>query len=139
MGGMEQVQRLRRYVEENPEDSSALRVLANMNYDIQNWSRAAELYERLLELEPGDHDVMTDLGITYRNLARPTEALGQFRQVQAEDPGNWHSRYNEVLVLAFDLKDFDRAGTVLEELLALQPDNPDVGKLAAEVRRLSGA
>jgi len=139
MGGMEQVQRLRRYVEENPEDSSALRLLANMNYDIQNWSRAAELYERLLQLEPGDHDVMTDLGITYRNLVRPAEALEQFRQVHAEDPNNWHSRYNELLVLAFDLKDFAAAMVVLEELEALQPDNPEVEKLVAEVRRLQGA
>jgi tetratricopeptide (TPR) repeat protein len=136
---MEQVQRLRRYVEENPEDSSALRVLANMNQDIQNWLRAAELYERLLVLEPGDHDVMTDLGICYRNLERPSDALEQFRLVHAADPKNWHSRYNEVLVLAIDLKDFAAAKVVLEELEILQPDNLEVRQLAAEVHRLSGA
>ena len=139
MGGMEQVQRLRQYVEENPTDSGALRLLANLNYDIQNWSRAAELYERFLTMEPGDHDVMTDLGISYRNLERPGQALDQFRRVYAEDPENWQARYNEILVLAFDLEDYAAADAVLEDLERLQPENPDVGKLAEEVRRRRGA
>lgn len=138
MGGMEQVQRLRQYVEENPEDTSALRVLANLNYDIQNWSRAAELYGRLLELEPDNHDVRTELGITYRNMQRPAEALQQFRRITTEDPANWQARYNEVLVLTLDLEDHAAAAELLDPLVALQPENPQVVELAAEVRRRNG-
>ena len=139
MAAMQQVQQLRQYVEENPEDAQALRTLANMNYDIQNWSRAAELYERFLGLQPGDTDIMTDLGISYRNLGRPQDALEQFRQIQAAKPENWQAQYNEILVLAFDLRDFPAAQAVLTELQAQVPDNPDVARLAQEIQRQMGS
>ena len=132
---MEQVQRLRAYVEENPDDIDATRQLANMNYDISNWQRAAELYERLLSRSPNDVDAKTDLGACYRNLGRFDDALRLFREVRTQQPEHWQARFNEVLVLAFDLGDLEAAGPPLEELQSLQPDNPDVTRLVAEVER----
>ena len=136
---MEQVQRLRQYVEENPEDAQALRLLANMNYDIQNWSRAAELYERLRGLEPGDPDVLTDLGISLRNLGRPQEALELFRETQALDASYWPARFNEILVLAYDLEDGEAAKRKLAELQALQPSNDRVSRLAQDIEGRFGS
>lgn len=135
---MEQVQRLSQYVSENPDDTDALRLLANLNYDIQNWSRAAELYERYLGMVDSDPDVRTDLGISYRFLKRPDDALAEFRRVAADKPDYWPARYNEVLVLAFDLEDFDAARQVMEQLQTQQPENPDVARLAAELERRGG-
>ena len=83
---MEQVQQLAAYVRDNPDDARAIRQLANLNYDISNWQRAAELYSRYLELEGVDFDVMTDLGATYRYLGKPQEALEQFRNVRDVAP-----------------------------------------------------
>lgn len=137
---MEQVQRLRAYVEENPGDADALRLLANMNYDISNWQRAAELYTRYLELRPRDVDVMTDLGATYRFLGDPRRALAQFQEIRELAPDHWQSRYNEILVLAFDLGDLEAAAAAMSELRALQPGNPEVSRLAEELaRRARGA
>ncbi len=132
---MQQVQQLRAYVEANPDDSEALRLLANMNYEISNWTRAAELYERLLGLRPGDIDVMTDLGACYRYLGQFDRALELFREVQKASPSHWQSRYNEILVLAFDLGDLPTAAEATRQLRTLQPDNPDVERLAAEIER----
>lgn len=132
---MEQVQRLRRHVEENPDDADAIRLLANLNYDIQSWDRAVELYRRYLELRPEDPDVLTDLGASYRHLARPREALEQFRRARALEPDYWQARYNEILVLSFDLGDLAAARSAMQELLALEPENPDVKRLAAEIDR----
>lgn len=133
---MQQVQQLRAYVEANPEDVEATRRLADMNYDIANWQRAADLYERILEQEGDDIDVMTDLGACYRNLRQPEKALDLFGRVAKLDASHWQSRYNQVLVLAFDLKDLPRAKAVLDELRALQPTNPDVLRLLQEVEKL---
>ncbi len=132
---MEQVQQLAAYVRDNPEDTRAIRQLANLNYDISNWQRAAELYSRYLELDAGDLDVMTDLGATYRYLGKPQEALAQFRKVRELAPDHWQARYNEVLVLAFDLDDLPAANTVLGELVSMQPENPEVARLAAELKK----
>ena len=136
---MQQVQQLRAYVEQNPDDVEATRRLANMNYDIANWQRAAELYERILERTADDINVMTDLGACYRNLGRPQDALALFERVATLDGSHWQSRYNQVLVLAFDLRDLPRARTALDELRALQPTNPDVQRLAQEVEKLENS
>lgn len=132
---MEQVQQLRAYVEKNPNDSQAVRELANLNYDINNWQRAAELYEQYLRLVPDEPNVMTDLGACLRNLGRSTEALAVFQRAREKAPEHWQARYNEVLVLAFDLGRWDDADKALSELLKLQPTNPDVTHLADEFQR----
>ncbi len=132
---MEQVQQLAAHVRDNPEDVSAIRQLADLNYEISNWQVAAELYGRYLELEAGDFDVMTDLGATYRYLGKPQEALEQFRNVRELAPDHWQSRYNEVLVLAFDLDDLPAANAALGELVSMQPENPEVARLATELKK----
>ncbi|MCP3962121.1 MAG: tetratricopeptide repeat protein [bacterium] len=134
---MEQVQRLRAYVEENPNDAEAVRQLADLNYDISNWQRAAELYGRYLELEPDNLDVMTDLGACYRFLGQPRDALALFRQVRERAPDHWRARYNEVLVLGFDLDDFEAAKTAMAQLQLIQPGNSQVSRLAAELAKRS--
>ena len=77
---MEQVQQLADYVEKNPNDAEAALQLAHLNFDIQNWGRARDLYQRYLELRPENPDVLTDLGVTYRNLQDHERALQLFRR-----------------------------------------------------------
>ncbi len=132
---MEQVQQLRARVEQNPNDAQAVRQLANLNYDISNWDRAASLYQQYLELDPGNIDVMTDLGAVFRQLGQPQQALEQFRMARQLAPDNWQSLYNEVLVLGFDLADGPAAHEAVNRLVEMQPENTDVERLAAEVRK----
>ena len=80
-----------------------------MNYDIGDWQRAVELYNHYLELKPDDPDVLTDLGIAYRQMAQFDQALGRFKEAQKAAPDHWQSYYNEVVVLAFDMKRLDEA------------------------------
>jgi len=132
---MEEIQRLREHVEKNPDDAEAVLLLANLNFDIRSWQRARELYERYLKLRPGNADVMTDLGVCLRELGEFQRALALFREAEAVAPDHWQARYNQVVVLAFDLQDLTAAGEALAELRRLQPANPSVEELAAEIER----
>lgn len=166
---MQQVQRLRQYVEENPQDLDALKTLASLNlsirnlpraaelferyvaqkgddpevlrtygnlsYDQQNWNKAAELYAAFLEISPEALDVRTDLGAVYRYMGRFQDALSEFAEVQRRDGSHWQALYNEVLVRALDLRDFEGAQKALFSLRALRPGDPEVERLAAEVER----
>jgi len=136
---MAEILRLREQVEKNPNDAEALLTLANLNYDIRNWERARELYERYLALRPPHPDVLTDLGVSLRGLKRFPEAMARFEEAQRLEDGHWQSLYNEVVVLAFDLKEMGKAQQVLARLRQLQPENPEVAKLAEEVARRSGS
>jgi tetratricopeptide (TPR) repeat protein len=136
---MAEVLRLREQVEKNPNDAEAVLTLANLNYDIRNWERARELYEHYLTLRPPQPDVLTDLGVSLRGLKRFPEAMARFEEAQRLQDGHWQSLYNEVVVLAFDLKEMDKAQQVLARLRQLQPDNDVVTNLAEEVARRSGS
>jgi tetratricopeptide (TPR) repeat protein len=138
-GMMEDIQQLRQRVAENPNDADAVLRLANANFDIQNWQRARELYMQYLKLRPNEPDVITDLGITYRATGEYDQALGFFRQAQGIAPQHWQSRFNEAVVLAFDLKQFEKAEEILADLRRMQPDNPNIQQLAAEIERQRNA
>ena len=126
---------LTRYVELHPDDANALLQLANIHFDVKEWDQARDLYARYLQAHPGEPDVLSDLGITYRELQQYDQALEQFRKAQSLAPDHWQSLYNEVVVLAFNQKKFDEAQQVLDKLQKMQPNNPDVNRLATEVDR----
>lgn len=139
MAPMAEIQRLREQVEKNPDDADAILLLANLNFDIRNWERARELYSRHLELRPGNADILTDLGVTYRELGQHQRALELFDRAQKLQPNHWQSLYNQIVVQAFDLRDYPTAERLLIELRRLQPANPSVGELATEVARRRAA
>jgi uncharacterized protein HemY len=66
-------------------------------------------------------------------------ALARFEEAQQLQQGHWQSLYNQVVVLAFDMKDYARAREVLARLQQLQPDNAEVSRLAQEVAQRGGA
>jgi hypothetical protein len=136
---MQNIQRLRDYVASHPKDADAVLQLANLNYDIRNWERARDLYHQYLGLRPGNPDVLVDLGISYRGLKNYDQAIDLFHQAEKAAPANWQARFNEVVVLAFDLKHYDAAAPVLAELQKQQPGNPEVAQLAAEFNRRRSA
>jgi tetratricopeptide (TPR) repeat protein len=136
---MAEIQQLREVVEKNPNDIQAVRKLADLNFDIQNWQRAQELYSHYLELKPNDPDVITDLGITYRGLQQYDKAIDLFNQAKKLEPGHWQAYYNEVVVLAFDLKKPDQANQVMGQLQKLQPGNPEVARLAEAMAKQRAA
>lgn len=137
-GAMPEIERLRLVLERDPNDADALVALANLNFDIQNWQRAKELYERYLALRPEDADALTDLGICQRALGDFQGALQRFAAAQKLAPDHWQSLFNEVVVRAFDLGDPVAAEAALVALERAAPGNPDVARLAAEVRQRKG-
>lgn len=136
---MGEITRLRQQIAQHPDDAAAIVALANLHFDIQDWGAARELYERYERLQPGNPDVITDLGVCLRGLGDFKGAIAQFQRAQTASPQHWQSRFNEVVVLAFDLKDSTGARSKLAELRRLSPDNPDVERLASEVERRAGA
>lgn len=132
---MQEIQELSQRVQNNPNDAEAVLRLANLNFEINRWQRARELYEQYLKLKPESPDVLSDLGVTYREQGQYDQALELFHRAQSLDPNHWRSLYNEVVVLAFDQRRLNDADRVLQRLRQMQPGNADVERLAAEVER----
>lgn len=136
---LEELRSLESYLASNPDDTDALLQLASVSFDVERWGLCVETYERYLELRPATPDVLSDMGVCYRGVGRLDRALELFDRAHEIEPGHWQSRFNEVVVLAFDQRDFDAAEDVLEELRSLQPENPAVEQLAEEIARRRSA
>ena len=101
---------------------------ANEYYEAMQFTEAAEEYEKVLELEPDNVDVMTNLGVTYYRLGKLDEAIEVYAKAIAIAPEDADIRSN--LGAAYVQKQGPEGGTdylemALEEYqkaIELQPD-----------------
>ena len=141
------LEQLEQRLQADPNNPDIILALAHESYNIAQqvpnpagsrplWMQARDLHTRYVELRPEDPelpDILSDLGVCYQELGDFDQALEIFRRVQAMAPDHWQSLYNQVVVLAFGKNELDEAKKVLVQLQRVQPNNPDVQRLAAEV------
>lgn len=144
---MSRVEQLQQQLQADPDNPDLILQLAHASYDLAQqvpnpagarpvWIQARDLYTRYVEMRPQDPElpnILSDLGVSYQELGEFDQALEIFRRVQGMAPDHWQSLYNQVVVLAFSKKEIDEAMKVLVELQRVQPNNPDVQRLAAAV------
>ncbi len=145
-GGGQEAQRLAAQAAEieaalqrNPGDPRLMIALGNLYFDAGRWTESRLWYERAVEIERGDPNVLTDLAVVYRNLKQPEKALELLAEAEAANPGHWQAWYNTVVVLHFDLHRHDEAAAALEKLKGLAASNPEIPDLSAlEAQVLGG-
>lgn len=119
---MQQVQRLRQYVEENPDDLEALKVLANLNLSIRNLSRASELFERYVEQKDDDLEVLQAYGnLSYDQQAWPKAAELYERYLEIS-PSN-HGVQTDLGAVYRYLGRYEDALAQFESVLRDKPDH----------------
>lgn len=144
---MRRLEGLQQQLAQDPDNADLVLAVANESFDVANqvpnpagsrplWLQARDHYARYLEMRPQDPNlpnVLSDLGVSHQELGEFDQALAMFRRAREIAPDHWQSLFNQVVVLAFNMRQFDEAQQVLEELQRVQPNNPDVQRLAAAV------
>ncbi len=128
------VNRLKRMLQESPNDDQVLLKLANLYHDAAMWEQAAGYYERVVELVAPNADTLTDLGVCYRGLRQFDEALAAFDRAHSLDPAHWQSLYNTVVVAGFDVKRLELALQALDAMESIDPRPSELD--AARLQRL---
>jgi cytochrome c-type biogenesis protein CcmH/NrfG len=106
----------------NPKDVQSWTQLANTYFDINQYVKAINAYEKSVALAPGDPNVLTDLGVMYRRNKQPREAIASFDKAISADPRHETSHFNKGIVLMHDLNDLDGAVKAWEALLEVNPN-----------------
>lgn len=104
---------------------------ANEFFANRQYVQAADLYQRLLVLDPDNVETYNNLGLTLHYLGKSSEALRNLNEGIAVDPK--HQRI--WLTLGFvnsQLGNISKARTALETSTQISPDS-DIGKTAAEM------
>ena len=84
-------------------------------------AKKAAPYEKSLELNPRNANVLTDLGIMYRRNGQPQKAIEKFDEAIVVNPRHEMSRVNKGIVLMHGLGDREGAIESWEELLGINP------------------
>ena len=95
--------------------------MGNTYFDTSRFSKAIRAYTKYDEIQPGNANVLTDLGVMYRRNGQPQEALATFEKAMSADPRHELSRFNKAIVLMYDLGDIPGAIAAWEEQLKINP------------------
>jgi len=134
----EQVHELEGLLAKDPNNYDHLVQMGNTQYDLNDFVKAADYYERARAIKDTSSDVMTDLGVCYKETGKPQKALELFDRAADLQPDHWQSRYNAAVVRLFDLNDAAGAKTEVEKLKKLQgkvANLPDLSGLESEIGR----
>lgn len=112
-------------------EPAAIARQANEFFANKQYDKAADMYKRLLALEPNNVETYNNLGITLHYLGRSTEALGKLNEGVALD--RTHQRI--WLTLGFvnsQLGNTEQARTALTTAVKLSADN-EIGQSAIKL------
>jgi tetratricopeptide (TPR) repeat protein len=126
---MEQARELDSLLAKDPNNYEHLVQMGNVQYDMTDYLKAIDYYEKARKIKDDSPDVMTDLGVCYRETKQPRKALELFDRAAELDPNHWQSRYNAAVVRLFDLDDAKGAEQELVKLKKIPPpalENPQL-------------
>ncbi|MDR1947136.1 MAG: tetratricopeptide repeat protein [Desulfovibrio sp.] len=137
----ERLQHIFKHEEEvrgDPGNVEAWKALGNLYFDAGEAAKSVNAYNRALELQPGDPDVLVDCGVMYRELRQYDKALEYFNKALAVNPRHEHALFNSGIVLYFDLDRKDEALTAWRSLERINPEAkaPNGAKLADMIEKL---
>lgn len=118
---MHVIQDLEKQLAKDPANRKLYVELGNACFDAHLHERAIQAYEKALEMDPKDADVLTDVGIMYRETGAFDTALARFRQAQAVDAAHINAAFNEGVVLYYDLNRKKEALARWQRLLDANP------------------
>jgi tetratricopeptide (TPR) repeat protein len=123
-------------VAKDPANRNAWVQLGHGYFDSDQYIKAVEAYNKALELDPNDPDILTDQGVMFRALGWYDKAVDNFVKANRLKPSHAQSLYNLGVVYRYDLQDLDKAREAWKKYLALNPVGPGVEQIRAEMEVL---
>lgn len=117
-----------------PDSYEAVVALGNTNFDAGRYEAAEKWYTAALVKKPDDVNVRTDLGLTFlfRDPMDLERAIKEFRRSLEINPS--HEQTLQDLAVALTKKGaLDEADATLKKLAEVNPSNPGLTKLRAEL------
>ncbi len=128
-------------VRKDPGNYQAWVHIGNDYFDLGEAQKSVDAYNKALAIKSDDPNVITDMGIMYRQLKDFPKAVAAFRKAAALSPTHPQSRMNLGVVLVHDLQDPKGAIVAWEEYLRVAPNDPSaesIRRSLEELRRQTG-
>ncbi|MCK4778522.1 MAG: tetratricopeptide repeat protein, partial [Actinomycetia bacterium] len=123
-----QEQEYLKILEERPEDIEASIGAGNLYFDAQYYQSSIDMYKKVLQVNPQNTDVRTDMAIAYYQIGLKDIALKELLQVIEIDPNHAYSHYNLGIIYWKGFNNLNDSLTNFSKYLELEPE----GKLHAQ-------
>ena len=123
-------------VAKDPGNRSAWVQLGNDYFDAELPLQAVDAYERALEIDPNDPEVLTDLGVSCRRMGWHDRAAEAFGKALKIDPDYEPALVNLGIVYAVDLRQPEKALKAWNRFLELNPTCAAAGQVRLWVEEL---
>jgi Tfp pilus assembly protein PilF len=133
------IQLMEKLVANDPGNRGAWVQLGHAYFDSNQPVKAIEAYNKALEIDPNDPDVLTDQGVMFRRLGWFDRAEENFLKANELNPGHAQSLYNLGVVYRYDLQDFSRAREIWTRYLQINPSGPGSDNIRRELQALGDA
>lgn len=133
------IQLIEKMVAEDPGNRGAWVQLGHAYFDSRQPVKAIEAYNKALELDPNDPDVLTDQGVMFRDMGWFDRAEENFIKANELNPAHAQSLFNLGVVYRYDMNDANRAREVWTRYLQVNPSGPGSENIRRELQALGGA
>jgi len=116
-------------VGKEPDNRNAWVQLGNNYFDSNQPMKAIEAYDKALELDGNDPDVLTDQGIMFRQVGWFDKAIANFIKANKLNPRHENSLFNMGIVYSQDLGDKVKAEEAWNRYLGLVPTGQGADKV----------
>ena len=123
---------LEQLVAKDPKNLQAWITLGNDYFDANQAQKSVQAYDKALELNPNNPNVLTDQGVMFRALGFYDRALANFAKANKLDPNHLQSLFNTGIVYAVDLKQPAKAKTAFETVVQ-KGQNSELARQAQEM------
>jgi len=107
--------------------------LGNAYFDSNQPMKSIKAYDKALELNGNDPNVLTDQGVMFRRIGQFPNAISNFEKAAKIDPQHTQSLMNLGVVYRYDLQDFDKAKKAWERYLKVNPSGPGSDQVRSEL------
>ncbi len=129
---------MEKLVANDPGNRGAWVQLGHAYFDTNQPVKAIEAYNKALEIDPNDSDLLTDQGVMFRRLGWFDRAEENFLKASELDPNHLQSLYNLGVVYRYDLQDVNRAREVWTRYLQINPSGQGSDNIRRELEALGG-
>ncbi len=133
------IQALEQLMSREPQNADYPAQVGNLYYDLGEYPKAAEFYQKSLNLRPKDPSVETDLATCYHYMGQDDRSLEILDNVLRYNPGFTQAKFNKGIVLIEGKKDVKRGISIWEDLLRTDPTYSQKAELEQRIQKLKAS
>ncbi len=130
------IKMLKDLVASDPQNRNAWVQLGHNYFDSNQPMEAIEAYNKALEINPNDPDVLTDQGVMFRALGWYDKAIENFKKANQLNPNHPQSLFNMGVVYRHDMQDLIKAREAWEQYLQRFPGTPGAQQIQQELQAM---